>query len=110
MSQPSDARIPFLYPLMVACLFTIFAGCGGGSAPDPATTTKVTTAITAYLAEQSMEMKVAEVSDFTATGENATATASLQQADGVYNVKVAWTFQLAKSGEGWKVTSHAESK
>jgi len=91
-------------------LLVVMTGCGGKSGPSPEESAAVSKAITTYLAEQAMEMKVAEVTAFTPDGDNATAAASLQQADGVYNVKVSWNFILKKAGDGWKVESHTEAK
>jgi hypothetical protein len=92
-----------------AILIFSMAACGGGSsAPSAADAAPVATAITAYLEKQSIEMKVAEVKELKIDGETAKASASLAQADEVYNLKVTWSFELKKSGTGWEVTSHSD--
>ena len=93
---------------LAACL--LITACGGKGASSPENASAATRAITAYLSAQAMEMKVAEIKEFNEAGDTATASASMQQADGMYDIKVTWNFELKKSGSNWIVESHSESR
>ena len=65
-------------------------------------------AITKYLAQQSMGMKVTEFLELTVEGATAEAFCKLQDADGLYGLGVTWKFVFKKEGNGWAVASHVQ--
>ena len=63
-------------------------------------------AITAYLKQNSMGMKVVEFKSLAVTGDTAKATAALQEAEGLYGLKVKWEFSFRRDESGWKAESY----
>ncbi len=81
------------------------AGCGkraGAGADSEA----FKAAIGAYLQQKSMGMKVAELKSLKTSGDTATGVASMQDAEGLYSVKVTWEFSFRRDQNGWTVVSH----
>jgi len=90
----------------VALSAVMFTACGKGSSV-PEDTSAFTDAITAYLENESMGMKVAEYESVEEQGDKASAVVRLQDAEGITNVKMKWLFDFTRSDgqEGWLVAS-----
>ena len=89
-----------------ACLLLLLlptTGCGRKVelTADP---TPFGAAVHAYLADQSMDMKVADFKSLTITGDMAQADIALEQAEGVAGVKVRWTFWFQRQNGAWTVS------
>ena len=64
-------------------------------------------AVVAYLKAKSFGMKPVRLEDLQVQDQAAVATYRLQDAEGTYNVAVAWTFTFKRDGlTGWVVTEH----
>ena len=95
--------------LALFALVLLATGCGEDP-PSRERAAPFEAAIAAYLKQHSMGMKVAEVKSLTVEGDTATATVALQEAEGLYNLKVTWDFAFRRAPNGWIATSHSDSK
>jgi hypothetical protein len=94
-----------LAAMLVGLLLFCAAGCGKKETVK-ADTAPFQAAITKYLADKSMDMKVTEFQSLEATGDTATAVCRLAEASGLYNMGVRWRFTFQRHGEVWQVTGH----
>lgn len=90
---------------IVVLISVMLAGCGR-KAPSAADTGPFAAAVTAYLQQQGMGMKVGEFETLDVAGDAATAVAAMQDADGLYKMKVIWEFSFQKGSNGWRIVSH----
>lgn len=89
-----------LVGLMLFCA----AGCGTKETVD---TAPFQAAITKYLADKSMDMKVTEFESIDVTGDAATAVCRLTEASGLYGgMGVRWRFTFERDGQAWRVVAH----
>lgn len=100
-----ERRSTFLVALIMAMLA---GGSGCGSKAVDVDTKPFETAITKYLSQRSMGMKVTEFLKVTMDGASAEAYCKLQDAEGLYAMSVSWKFLFQKQGDGWEVTSHVQ--
>ena len=93
-------------PLTRLLFLSLFlcAACGPG-APTPAETAPFRTAVEAYLAAQSMEMRSDSFATLAVTGDTATAEVQLAPKGDSYGVRPRWQFRFAKKASAWQVTS-----
>lgn len=94
----------------VALAAVMTTGCGGKGDSVPADTSAYESAVTKYLEQESMGMKVAGFDSVSEEGDQATALVRLQDAEGLTSVKVKWEFNFSKTDGGWRVDSAAEAK
>jgi len=87
-----------------ACILA--PGCGKEPAAQ-ADTQPFEQAITRYLAQKNMGMKVAEFRSLEVQGDLAQAVCRMAEASGMHNVKVTWSFEFERNAEGgWEVVGH----
>ncbi|MEA2013653.1 MAG: hypothetical protein U9O87_11365 [Verrucomicrobiota bacterium] len=91
-----------IFSVIISAL--LFAGCAKQIKQD---TEPFKKAVTEYLQEQHMGMKVYEFKELQVTEDKATAKIKMQEASGITNLKVTWSFEFDKK-DAWKVTSHKE--
>ena len=93
--------------LISVCGLLLLTGCGkrAALAADPAPFQQ---AVHAYLADKSMDMKVAEFKTLTVTGDQAEAEIALEQAEGAAGVKVRWKFWFDRKNNVWTVLRHQQ--
>ncbi len=89
---------------LVGVLLLCAAGCGKEEVT--ADTAPFQAAVTSYLAQKNMGMKVTEFKSLEIEGETATAVCRLEEASGLYNIGVRWRFTFQQGPQGWKVTEH----
>jgi hypothetical protein len=99
-------KIAQRFVAVLACL-ALVAGCNrkAALAADPA---PFRDAVHAYLADKSMDMKVAEFRTLTTAGDRAEADIALEQAEGAAGWKVRWHFWFERQGGRWAVTRHQQ--
>ena len=85
----------------------VLLACGcAKKGPARAETAPFEAAIAAYLKQNNLGMKVAEFKSLTVTGDSATGTVAMQEAEGMYDLKVTWVFTFRKDKDGWKAVSY----
>ena len=91
-----------------ALLLVSISGCGKKEEQPKIDTAKFETAITGYLKDKSMGMKVASFEKMDVKDDQATAVCKMQEAEGLYNMNVTWKFTFKKEKDSWKVTTHTD--
>ena len=86
-------------------LAMVLAGCGSRKITE-AEAAPFRAAIAQYLKQRSMGMKASEFKSLAVSGEGAAASVAMEEAEGLYGVKVTWEFTFRKGEGGWKVESH----
>jgi hypothetical protein len=91
-----------LFPLAI-----IMVGCGKDAAPavDPA---PFQAAVDDYCRSRNYGMAIAEVVALKETGETATMTCKMKEAEGLYGIAVVWEFSLRQDGGRWVVEGHVK--
>jgi len=95
---------------LAVSLTLIYCGCGKKQidpAPDKA---PFESAVTDYLKKNSMGMKIGEFKSLSVSGDTATGTVSMKEADDLYNVNVKWEFTFKKNQDGWEAISYRDAK
>lgn len=96
------AMICILAAVLMAGVLMV-SGCGEkGPSVD---TAPFQAAITEYLGNKNMEMKVSSFKDIKVNANQATATCSLKHKS-LPGPAVQWDFTFTKSGDTWTVNSH----
>ena len=102
-----DLRIRTTLATMLMVHLVLVIGCSK-SKPVAVDTAPFEAAIVAYLDEKNMGMAIAEFKTVEITGNSATAVCSMEEASGLYGMKVQWafTFQRADANANWVVARH----
>jgi hypothetical protein len=101
-------KIQFRLLLLVSVSLLAF-GCGR-KPPSSEETGPFEPAIAEYLQQQGMGMKVGEFKTLGVTGDTATATVAMQDAEGLYKMNVTWEFSFQKQANEWRTVSHQTSR
>jgi len=101
-----STRVRVFLPLAAAAALVWLCGCGKSEPPPD--TGPFEKAITAYLADKSMEIKVSEFKELKVDGSSAEASASMEHAGGLVGPKVRFKFWFALDEDGWTVTGHQQ--
>ncbi len=92
----------------LAFMATIFLSSCGGERQASHDTAPFEHAITAYLADKNMDMKVAEIRKLDVADDKAEAECSMKHVSGI-GPSVRWKFSFATEDDGsWKVSSHSQ--
>ncbi len=84
----------------------LLCATGCGKEEVTADTAPFQAAITSYLAQKSMGMKVTKFQSLKVEDGAATAVCRLEEASGLYAMGVRWRFTFRQGPRGWKVTEH----
>ena len=95
-------KIVFLGLLLV---ISLLCGCGGKQLTEQKTA-PYKSAVTSFLAEKSMGMKVVEFKSLDVSGDKATGAVKLQDAEGLYAIKPTWQFTFIKADGTWIVQEY----
>ena len=98
---------PSVSALCVVSVLLLAYGCGGDAGVS-GDTTPFAAAISSYLNDHSMDLKVVEFKELRTEGDTAQAVVSLTHAEGMVGVKVRWTFSFARRGGQWVATRHQQ--
>ncbi len=95
---------------LLAAVF-MFCGCGESTGKvDSATKQELSSAIAKYCSGKSMGMKVKSFENVDIQGNNATALCKMEEAGGLYNMSVKWSFKFKKQNGKWVATEHSDKK
>ena len=83
----------------------MFSGCGEKG--PGVNTAPFEEAITEYLAQKNMDMKVSNFKDIKVNDNQATATCSLKHKS-LPGPAVQWSFTFTRAGDTWTVSSHKQ--
>lgn len=100
-----------LFLVIVAVpLALVSGGCGKKQTEAISDMVPFESAITAYLDKNSMGMKIGEIKSLSVSGDTATGTVSMKEADDLYNVNVKWEFTFQKNQDGWEAISYRNAQ
>ncbi|MBN1865055.1 MAG: hypothetical protein JW808_09150 [Victivallales bacterium] len=101
-----NTRLSALSILLSFVAMVLLASCGGEkqSLQD---TTPFENAVTAYLAEKNMDMKVVEFKKLDVADGKAEAECSMKHVSGI-GPSVRWSFSFISEGDSWRVSSHSQ--
>jgi alanine racemase len=95
---------------MAFSIFSLFFLCSCGQKENNVQTANkkaFESAIGKYCKAHSYGMKIKSFESILEKGSEATAVCKMEEAEGLYNMSVKWTFSLAKNESGeWEVKSH----
>ena len=92
--------------IATALLIAILLCSCGKTSPITKDTAPFDSAITLYLKQKHMGMKVVEFESLTVSADSATAQVAMQKAEGLYGMKVHWVFTFKNTNGNWTAQSY----
>lgn len=88
-------------------ILVFFCGCRKNGGKPSANKKAFETAINNYCKSHSYGMKIKSFEGTMEKGNEASAMCKMEEAEGLYNMSVLWTFTMKKNKSGaWEVVSH----